>query len=54
MRVCYFNRSYCPDLGATGQLLAELAEDLVRDHVCQVSVVAGPPLVNGQVNRKGT
>ena len=28
---CYFNRSYWPDTGATGQLLTELAEDLVRD-----------------------
>lgn len=45
MRICFFNRSYSPDLGATGQLLAELAEDLVRDYGCAASVVAGPPLV---------
>ena len=32
IRVCYFNRSYWPDTGATGQLLTELAEDLVRLH----------------------
>ena len=25
LRVCYFNRSYWPDTGATGQLLTELA-----------------------------
>ena len=31
LRVCYFNRSYWPDTGATGQLLTELAEDLVAD-----------------------
>ncbi|HEX9899161.1 MAG TPA: glycosyltransferase family 4 protein, partial [Candidatus Methylomirabilis sp.] len=45
MRICFFNRSYYPDLGATGQLLTELAEDLVRDYGCKVSVVAGHPLV---------
>ena len=29
MKVCFFNRSYWPDQAATGQLLTELAEDLV-------------------------
>jgi colanic acid biosynthesis glycosyl transferase WcaI len=42
MRVCFFNRSYWPDTGATGQLLTELAEDLVAKHGFEVSVVAGP------------
>lgn len=51
MHIAFFNRSYWPDQAATGQLLAELAEDLVRDYGCQVSVVAGPPLHNGQVSR---
>ncbi|MFQ5931830.1 MAG: glycosyltransferase family 4 protein [Nitrospiraceae bacterium] len=46
MRVCFFNRSYYPDLGATGQFLTELAEDLV-DKGCEVSVVAGVPVVSG-------
>ena len=32
LRVCFFNRSYWPDTGATGQLLTELAEDLVARH----------------------
>ena len=41
MRICFFNRSYWPDFGATGQLLTELAEDLVARHGCQVSVVCG-------------
>jgi colanic acid biosynthesis glycosyl transferase WcaI len=41
VRICFFNRSYWPDKGATGQLLTELAEDLVREHGHQVSVVAG-------------
>jgi colanic acid biosynthesis glycosyl transferase WcaI len=46
LRICFFNRSYYPDLGATGQLLTELAEDLVRaGH--EVWVVAGPPLSPG-------
>jgi colanic acid biosynthesis glycosyl transferase WcaI len=44
VRVCFFNRSYWPDQAATGQLLTELAQDLVRDYGCSVSVVAGPAL----------
>jgi colanic acid biosynthesis glycosyl transferase WcaI len=44
MHVCFFNRSYWPDLGATGQLLTELAEDLVRVHAWDVTVVTGHPL----------
>jgi len=43
LRICFFNRSYYPDFGATGQLLTELAEDLVQKHGCRVTVVAGPP-----------
>lgn len=44
MHACFFNRSYHPDHAATGQLLTELAEDLVREHGWRVSVVAGPAL----------
>jgi glycosyltransferase involved in cell wall biosynthesis len=44
MQVCFFNRSYWPDVSATGQLLTELAEDLVRVHGWDVTVVAGYPL----------
>lgn len=44
LRVCYFNRSYWPDTGATGQLLTELAEDLVAAHGCEVTVVTGYPV----------
>lgn len=44
MRVCFFNRSYWPDTGATGQLLTELAEDLAAHHGMEVTVVAGLPL----------
>ncbi len=44
IRVCYFNRSYWPDTGATGQLLTELAEDLVALHALEVTVVTGYPL----------
>jgi glycosyltransferase involved in cell wall biosynthesis len=43
LRVCFFNRSYWPDTGATGQLLTELAEDLVAEHGFEVTVVTGPP-----------
>ena len=43
LRVCYFNRSYWPDTGATGQLLTELAEDLVAMHGIEVTVVTGYP-----------
>ncbi len=43
MRVCFFNRSYWPDTGATGQLLTELAEDLVARHGFEVTVVTGRP-----------
>ena len=50
VRVCYFNRSYWPDTGATGQLLTELAEDLASTHGMQVTVVAGyPPTAAGAI-----
>lgn len=45
MHIAFFNRSYYPDTTATGQLLTDLCEDLVRDHGCRVSVVAGMPLL---------
>jgi glycosyltransferase involved in cell wall biosynthesis len=44
MHVCFFNRSYWPDVTATGQYLTELAQDLVARHGCEVTVVAGQPL----------
>lgn len=44
MKVCFFNRSYWPDQAATGQLLTELAEDLVARFGCEVTVVAGRAL----------
>jgi glycosyltransferase involved in cell wall biosynthesis len=44
MRICFFNRSYWPDQAATGQLLTELAEDLVSRFGWQVTVVAGAAL----------
>jgi putative colanic acid biosynthesis glycosyltransferase WcaI len=44
LNICFFNRSYWPDQAATGQLLTELAEDLVARHGCEVTVVAGRPL----------
>jgi colanic acid biosynthesis glycosyl transferase WcaI len=44
LRVCYYNRSYWPDTGATGQLLTELAEDLASIHGMEVTVVTGYPV----------
>jgi colanic acid biosynthesis glycosyl transferase WcaI len=44
VKVCFFNRSYWPDQAATGQLLTELAQDLVSGYGCTVSVVAGRAL----------
>ena len=42
VHIVFFNRSYYPDTTATGQLLTELCEGLVREHDCRVTVVAGP------------
>ena len=44
VKVCFFNRSYWPDQAATGQLLTELAEDLVTRYGSEVTVVAGRAL----------
>jgi putative colanic acid biosynthesis glycosyltransferase WcaI len=44
VKVCFFNRSYWPDQAATGQLLTELAEDLVGRYGSTVTVVAGRSL----------
>ncbi|WP_179131007.1 glycosyltransferase family 4 protein [Candidatus Entotheonella palauensis] len=45
MHVAFFNRSFYPDMAATGQLLTELCESLAQDYGCRVSVVAGMPLL---------
>ena len=45
MHIAFFNRSFHPDTSATGQLLTELAEGLVQQHGCRVSVIAGSPLL---------
>jgi glycosyltransferase involved in cell wall biosynthesis len=52
VKLCFFNRSYWPDQAATGQLLTELAEDLVERHGCEVSVVAGRAL-HGRDGQRG-
>jgi colanic acid biosynthesis glycosyl transferase WcaI len=44
VKICFFNRSYWPDQAATGQLLTELAEDLVTHYGDEVTVVAGRAL----------
>jgi glycosyltransferase involved in cell wall biosynthesis len=41
LRVLFLNRSYYPDVEATGQLLTELCSDLAKRH--EVTVVAGRP-----------
>jgi len=41
VRLLFLNRSYYPDVEATGQLLAELCADLARRH--EVIVIAGRP-----------
>ena len=54
MHIAFFNRSFYPDSAATGQLLTDLAEDLVREHGCRVTVVAGMPLLpTADVTRGG-
>jgi glycosyltransferase involved in cell wall biosynthesis len=53
VKICFFNRSYWPDQAATGQLLTELAEDLVAGHGCEVSVVAGRALNGRERGRAG-
>jgi lipopolysaccharide/colanic/teichoic acid biosynthesis glycosyltransferase len=47
VKICFFNRSFYPDLSATGQLLTELAGDLVHGYGWRVAVVTGPPLTAG-------
>jgi glycosyltransferase involved in cell wall biosynthesis len=41
MRLLFLNRSYWPDVEATGQLLTELCTALAREH--EVTVIAGRP-----------
>ena len=43
LHIAFFNRAFHPEESATSQLLTELAESLVRDHGCRVSVVTGIP-----------
>lgn len=43
MHVVFFNRSFYPDIAATGQLLTELCEGLAGQYGFHVSVVAGRP-----------
>jgi colanic acid biosynthesis glycosyl transferase WcaI len=45
MHIAFFNRSFYPDTSATGQLLTELCESLVKQYGWRVSVVAGVPLI---------
>ena len=49
LKIVFFNRSFYPDITATGQLLTELCKGLVKDYGCTVTVVAGMPLVNKNI-----
>jgi putative colanic acid biosynthesis glycosyltransferase WcaI len=50
VRLLFLNRSFWPDLEATGQFLTELCEDLSSQH--SISFIAGPSLhVQGVQNR---
>jgi glycosyltransferase involved in cell wall biosynthesis len=44
LEILFFNRSFYPDITATGQLLTELCEDLVKDYNCRVTVICARPL----------
>jgi colanic acid biosynthesis glycosyl transferase WcaI len=50
LRICFFNRSYPPDPGATGQLLAELAHELTSSYGYKVSIVAGPSRASNETS----
>lgn len=54
VHVVFFNRSFHPDTAATGQLLTELCEGLVRDHGCRVTVIAGVPLLPAEDYKPGS
>jgi len=45
LNVVFLNRSFYPDITATGQLLSELCQDLVKRHGCRVTVIAARPLI---------
>jgi putative colanic acid biosynthesis glycosyltransferase WcaI len=51
LHVAFFNRSFYPETAATGQFLTELAEHLVADYGCRVSVVTGAPTSHGNSRR---
>ena len=53
LHIAFFNRSFHPDSAATGQLLTELCESLVKIHGCRVSVVAGVPLSSSSSQQVG-
>jgi len=52
LRIVFFNRSYWPDMAATGQYLTELAQDLAGRHGCEVTVVAVQPLTVSAVRSR--
>ena len=51
MRILYFNRSFYPDIEATGQLMTDLCEVLVKKGH-EITVVAGQPYYSSN-DKKG-
>ena len=49
MEILFFNRSFYPDIEATGQLLTELCEELTK-HGHNITVIAGKPYYHNQNN----
>jgi glycosyltransferase involved in cell wall biosynthesis len=49
MKILFLNQHYLPEVAATGQILAELAEDLARAGA-EVTVLAGRPSYQGNGN----
>jgi glycosyltransferase involved in cell wall biosynthesis len=45
LSIVFLNRSFYPDITATGQLLSELCQDLVKRYDCRVTVIAARPLI---------
>lgn len=43
--IVFLNRSFYPDITATGQLLSEFCQDLVKRYDCRVTVIAARPLI---------
>lgn len=52
LRIVFLNRSFYPDISATGQLLTELCEDLVNRFGCSVTVITGRTIATKDYSAK--